>query len=118
VNSYFLKSFGRPERIITCECERSSEPSMVQVLHLSNGDTLNQKLAAKGNRLEKLLSANASDLAIIEDVYLSALSRPPSDAEKIKLLLVLGETPQNERRKAFEDIYWAVLSGKEFLFNR
>lgn len=117
VNSYFLKSFGRPERIITCECERSSEPTMVQVLHLSNGDTLNQKLAAAGNRLEKQLAANASDLQIIENVYLAALSRRPTQAEQIKLLLVLGETPQNEKRKALEDVYWAVLSGKEFLFN-
>jgi hypothetical protein len=117
VNSYFLKSFGRPERIITCECERSSEPTMVQVLHLSNGDTLNQKLAAAGNRLEKQLAANDSDLNIIEGVYLAALARKPTQAEQVKLLLVLGETPQNEKRKAFEDVYWAVLSGKEFLFN-
>jgi hypothetical protein len=117
VNSYFLKSFGRPERIITCDCERSSEPTMVQVLHLSNGDTLNAKLAATDNRIDKLLVANASDLLIIEQLYLSALARKPTDAERIKLMLVLGETPQNERRKAFEDIYWAVLSGKEFLFN-
>jgi hypothetical protein len=117
VNSYFLKSFGRPERIITCECERSSEPTMVQVLHLSNGDTLNQKLAAAGNRLATQLASNASDLQIIESLYLAALARKPTQAEQVKLLLVLGETPQNEKRKAFEDIYWAVLSGKEFLFN-
>jgi hypothetical protein len=117
VNSYFLKSFGRPERIITCECERSSEPTMVQVLHLSNGDTLNQKLAAAGNRLDTQLVANASDLQIIESLYLAALARKPTQAEQVKLLLVLGETPQNEKRKAFEDVYWAVLSGKEFLFN-
>lgn len=117
VNSYFLKSFGRPERIITCECERSSEPTMVQVLHLANGDTLNQKLAATGNRLEKQFAANASDLDIIDSLYLAALARKPTQAEQIKLLFVLGDTPQNEKRKAFEDIYWAVLSGKEFLFN-
>ncbi|MEX2188943.1 MAG: DUF1549 domain-containing protein [Pirellulales bacterium] len=117
VNSYFLKSFGRPERIITCECERSSEPTMVQVLHLSNGDTLNAKLSAVGNRIDKLLAANTSDLGVIEKLYLAALSRKPTDAERIKLMLVLGETPQDERRKAFEDIYWAVLTGKEFLFN-
>src|SRR5690606_2442640 len=47
VDSYFLKTFGRPERTATCSCERTDEPSMVQVLHLSNGDALNQKLQAK-----------------------------------------------------------------------
>jgi hypothetical protein len=117
VASYFLKSFGRAERNITCECERSAEPSMVQVLHLSNGDTVNEKLEAKGNQLDRLLAANTSDLGIIEEMYLSALSRFPSDGERIKLLVVLGQTPQNERRHALEDIYWAILSGKEFLFN-
>lgn len=47
VASYFLKSFGRPERLATCECERTSEPSMAQALHLANGDTLNDKLAKR-----------------------------------------------------------------------
>ena len=52
-----MKAFGRPLRDITCECERTAEPSMVQVLHISNGDTINQKLAAKGNRIEQMLAA-------------------------------------------------------------
>ena len=55
VENYFLQTFGRNPRRIVCECERSDEPTMVQVLHLSNGDTLNEKLHAPGNRLDKLL---------------------------------------------------------------
>ncbi|MBL9125817.1 MAG: DUF1549 domain-containing protein, partial [Planctomycetaceae bacterium] len=55
VASYFLKTFGRPDRVITCECERGAEPSMVQVLHISNGDAINSKLEAPGNRIEQLL---------------------------------------------------------------
>ena len=55
VENYFLQTFGRNPRRIVCECERSDEPTMVQVLHLSNGTTLNDKLHAPGNRLEKLL---------------------------------------------------------------
>ncbi len=70
VNSYFLKTFGRPERLVTCDCERTAEPTMVQVLHISNGDSLNDKLQAKGNWLEKLLSAKTTDEQLIE----SALS--------------------------------------------
>ena len=78
VDSYFLKSFGRPQRLLTCECERTNEPSMVQVLHISNGDTINQKLAAKDSRVEQLLAAKTPDDKIVEEAYLSALSRPPT----------------------------------------
>ena len=59
VENYFLQTFGRNPRRIVCECERSDEPTMVQVLHLSNGATLNEKLHAPGNRLDKLLRLRA-----------------------------------------------------------
>jgi hypothetical protein len=117
VDSYFLKSFGRPQRLLTCECERTNEPSMVQVLHISNGDTINEKLAAKGSRVEQLLSAKTPDDKIIEEAYLSALSRPPTDVEKQQLVSELGQAPAAEKRQAIEDLYWSLLSGKEFLFN-
>ncbi|MFM8252289.1 MAG: DUF1549 domain-containing protein [Planctomycetota bacterium] len=117
VDSYFLKTFGRPERLITCDCERSDEPSMTQVLHMANGNTLNGKLQTPGNRLEQQLAAGAAPAAIIEELYLSALSRFPSDAEREQLLSALQETPAAERRVAFEDLYWSVLSSREFLFN-
>ncbi|MHB8736929.1 MAG: DUF1549 and DUF1553 domain-containing protein, partial [Terriglobales bacterium] len=94
VNSYFLKTFGRPDRVVTCECERAAEPTMVQVLHISNGNSLNDKLQAAGNRLEQQLTAGASDSAIVEEAYLSALSRFPTEAEKAGLLAVLAEAGQ------------------------
>src|SRR5262249_47511342 len=56
--SYFLQTFGRPAREKTCECERTAEPSMAQVLHIANGDTLNTKLSAKDNVLSALLASN------------------------------------------------------------
>lgn len=117
VDSYFLKTFGRPERVITCECERTEAPSMVQVLHLSNGDTLNQKLAAAGNRIEKLIAENASPEQIVEEAYLNALSRYPTDEEREQLLQVFADTPAEERRAATEDLFWSILTSKEFLFN-
>jgi hypothetical protein len=117
VNSYFLKTFGRPLRAITCECERTAEPSMVQVLHISNGDTINQKLEAKGNRLERLLAANMTDEQIVEEAYLAALSRFPTEAEKDKLAKMLAEAPAAEKRATIEDLFWSILSSKEFLFN-
>jgi hypothetical protein len=116
VDSYFLKTFGRPERIITCECERTAEPTMVQVLHISNGNSLNDKLQAKGNRLERLLAANTADDKLIEDAYLSAFSRLPTEEEKSRLLAVLAE-PGQEKRQVLEDLYWSILSSREFLFN-
>jgi hypothetical protein len=117
VESYFLKAFGRADRVITCECERTGEPSMAQVLHIANGDTLNEKLRAAGNRIEQLLAAGVGDEALVEDAYLSALSRFPAEEEKRRLLeLLAGEKPA-DRREVVEDLYWSVLSSKEFLFN-
>lgn len=118
VESYFLKSFGRPQRLLTCECERTDEPSMVQVLHLANGDTLNGKLQAQGNRIDRLLAAGASDEQIVDELYLAALCRPPTPQQKERLLAVLRETAGDaaQRREAIEDLFWSVLSSREFLF--
>ncbi|MBM3839419.1 MAG: DUF1553 domain-containing protein [Verrucomicrobia bacterium] len=117
IASYFLKSFGRPDREKTCECERTSEPTMAQALHIANGDTINQKLAAKGNRLEKLLADKTPPEKIIEEAYLGALCRFPTEAEESKLLNVLKVANEKDQRVVVEDLYWALLSSKEFLFN-
>ncbi|HVW02835.1 MAG TPA: DUF1549 domain-containing protein, partial [Planctomycetaceae bacterium] len=106
VDSYFLKTFGRPERVITCECERSAEPTMVQVLHISNGDTINQKLEAKGNRIEQLLAKNLTNEQIVEEAYLASLARLPTDGEKSRLVQALGETSGEDRRMLIEDLFW------------
>lgn len=90
---------------------------MTQVLHLYNGDTLNQKLAAKDNALERQLTAQAAPEQIVEALYLAALARFPTDEEKQQLCAVLNATPEAERRLALEDLYWSVLSSREFLFN-
>jgi hypothetical protein len=116
-DSYFLKSFGRADRIITCECERTSMPSMAQALHLANGDTLNEKLRARGSRVEQLLAASLPDEKLIEEAYLASLSRFPTDEERKKILAVLAGADAAQRREAVEDLYWAILSSKEFLFN-
>jgi len=116
VDSYFLETFGKPERLITCDCERSSEPSMTQVLHLYNGETVNKKLAAKGSAAER--AASESDNArIVEEVYLAALSRLPSAAEGESLLRELSAAREENRRQTIEDLYWSVLTSREFLFN-
>lgn len=116
VASYFLDTFGRPERVLTCTCERSNEPSMTQVLHLTNGKTIQEKLEAKDGQVAKFLEANAPDAEIVETVYLAALSRLPTETERQRLLTLLSEATGDERRPAIEDLFWSVFTSKEFLF--
>ena len=118
IASEFLKTFGRPERILTCECERSDEPSMTQVLHILNGETLLIKLEAKDNRLSKQLEANLPPEQLADELFLAALSRFPTDRERQKMSEILSVASPEERRQSVEDLYWSVLSSKEFLFNR
>ncbi len=115
--SYFLQSFGRPDRVQTCDCERTNEPSMAQALHIANGETLNVKLAAKGNRVEKLLASGEPDSAIVEQAYLLALSRAPTDSERVGVLKVLAGAAPADKRAALEDVFWSLMSSREFLFN-
>ena len=115
--SYFLETFGRPERLKTCECERTAEPSMSQVLHIANGDTLNQKLAAKENVLSKLVTKEIPDAKLIDEAFLACLARHPTAEEARKLLESLRSAKEADRRAAVEDLFWALLSSKEFLFN-
>lgn len=114
VTSYFLKTFGRNEREITCECERSNKPSMVQVLHLSNGDTLNSNLRSEKSCINVMIQQ--SDEQIIEETYLLCLSRLPSDAERKRLSQIFDDSPEIERREAVEDLFWALMTSREFLF--
>jgi hypothetical protein len=117
VVSHFLRAFGRHQRMITCQCERSNEPSLVQALHISNGETIMNKLAAKEGRVESLLSSGLPNYRIIEELYLSSLSRFPTDKELAEMLAVMNDASANDRRAVLEDAFWAVLSSREFLFN-
>ncbi|MHC4876372.1 MAG: DUF1549 domain-containing protein [Planctomycetota bacterium] len=120
VESYFLKTFGRNEREITCECERSEEPSMVQVLHIANGDTINAKLREKNNRLTLLLASDRTDAEIVDEVFLLCLARKPTEREHTETLAVLTSVPKSDvdqKRIVLEDIFWSVMSTREFLFN-
>ena len=116
VDSYFLEAFGKPERLITCECERSSEPSMTQVLHLYNGETVNKKLAAKGSAAELAVS-EPNNGQIVEELYLAAMSRLPTPNERDSLIAELAAANNEDRRQVIEDLYWSVLTSREFLFN-
>lgn len=117
VDSYFLKTFGRNQRRITCECERSNDPSMVQVLHISNGKTLNEKLQAEDNSISHWETTFAGDDgAMLDEMFLTSLSRFPKEHEKQELLKLLADTSTEDRRVVLEDILWSMLSSREFLF--
>jgi hypothetical protein len=117
VKSHFLKTFGRNQREITCECQRTDEPSMVQVLHISNGDTLNSKLELKGNRLDQLMAQYSDDTELIRQAYLLTLLREPTDEESRRLLAAMQDSDGVERRALVEDLFWSLMSSREFLFN-
>lgn len=114
-NPYFLTVFGKPPRLITVDSERTAEPSVAQALHAINGETLNQKLRAPGGIVDSFVRHNIADEMAIRHLYLAALGRAPHAEEEKRLLTALRES--DDRRQAIEDIAWAILTSKEFMFN-
>ena len=120
ITSRFLDAFGRAERVQTCACERTADATVTQALHLNNGRTLNDKLRDKNSVVTKWLAAGLTDAQIVDRVFLLALSRTPTADEKKKFLSILADVVADgasARREAIEDFVWAVLTGREFLFN-
>jgi hypothetical protein len=126
VQSQFLNVFGRPPRIICDAGERSSEPSIAQALHVINGDTLNKKLMAPDGVIALFQKLGLSDARSVEQIYLAAFSRYPTEQERAAVLAQLAAARQTKgtpdaireaRRQAMEDMAWALLTSKEFLFN-
>ncbi len=145
VENSFLESFGRPARLATCSCERSAEPSMTQALHLANGTTINDKLRSDSSAAAKAIASKESDEAVVDRLFAAALSRRPTTGERDRMVKALKDasgasdakvsdpktsdhktsdakvsdpkTSATARRQAIEDLYWAVLTSQEFLFN-
>jgi hypothetical protein len=120
VASNFLNAFGRPERLQTCSCERQQDATVGQALHLNNGQTLNDKLHAKNSRVEQWLNEKVNDADAVRRLFELALCREPTPGEAKRFEAILHEASgakNANRREALEDLFWAVLTGREFLFN-
>ena len=116
VKNYFLETFGRNAREITCECERSNQPSLVQVLHLSNGTTLNDKLAAKEGRITQVIATDPKPADLVGQAWVRTLSRKPTESERKPFEEMLAAAAPEEKRAIVEDMYWSLLTSREFLF--
>jgi hypothetical protein len=114
-SSYFLDTLGRPQRLVSCECERTAEPNLAQVLQLANGDLVHRKLTDKEGRISKLIEKKIVDEEAFADLYLTALSRRPTDQEIQHCRSIL--VASGDRRRGLEDILWALINGREFTFN-
>jgi hypothetical protein len=114
VNHPFLKTFGQPARELNCECEREGDSNLAQALQLINGPAVNDRLRNPGNRIGKVLAKKLSDRDTLNELYLVTLSRLPVEMEVNACLDHVMRA--EDRRKAWEDVQWALINSKEFLF--
>ena len=114
--SYFFRIFGKPQRVSVCECERGTEPSIAQALHLMNAPETMAKLRSRFGAVRRLVESNLSEADIVDELYLSTLSRFPV-AEERKLMVSVFADPLSSRQTAVEDILWTLINTREFVFN-
>ncbi len=113
-SNYFLTTFGRAQRETVCSCEVKMEPNLSQALHLINGDTVNAKIQ-QGNLVGKMLAEGKTPDDVLGEIYLRCLARLPNEQEKQTLAQELAAA--GDPKSALEDVFWAVLNSREFVFN-
>lgn len=113
--SNFLDTFDRPQRVSVCECERSAAATLGQVLLLANSDEVENKIADGKGRAKTLIDTNLTPAEIVEEIYLSAYSRSPRPDERTSAISYI-ELAQ-DRNKAVQDLLWAILNSREFMYN-
>jgi hypothetical protein len=115
--SYFLDVFGRPQRSSACECERVGEANLAQALHLLNSDEVQAKLSRGGGRAEVLANEKRPEADKIGDLFLWAFAHEPNQAQRDAALAHITRNTQN-KKAAYENILWALINTKEFVFNQ
>jgi hypothetical protein len=117
ITNYVLSVFGKPEGASPCECERSTDANLAQILYLLMSRDVEGKLAARPTQL--LANRDFSDKDRVRELYLWTFARYPTDEELDFINAThLRKKPANEQRQAYEDILWALLNTKEFSFVR
>ena len=115
-SSYFLDVFGKPQRISACECERVGEAHLAQALHLLNSDDIQGKVARVGGRADTLATKDKRpDDQKVDDLFLWAFSHKPNKDQKAAALAHIAKHSAN-KKLAYENILWALMNSKEFLF--
>lgn len=115
INSQFLDAFGRPDPNQDPPCERITEPTVVQTLHLMNSERLSRQIQSDAGRAAKLAASERTAAEIVEELYLSIYSRRPTDSE-LQIGVSLYENEGTTRRQATEDLMWALMNTPEFAF--
>ena len=115
--SYFLDVSGRPQRISACECERVNEASLAMSLHLLNSNEVQDKLARNGGRAEQMVKDARPDAEKVEELFLLAIAKKPT-AEQLKAALDHIAKSDKSKKQAYENIVWALINSKAFLFNQ
>jgi hypothetical protein len=114
VRSFLMDVFGRPARQVTCECERTAQPNIAQALHLLNSDFLNRKIDEPKGRVAALLKDKTPADALVEELYLATVSRPPRPEEITRARQWMAKSSPKE---GAADLLWVLLNSREFLFN-
>ena len=107
--SYFLDTFDRPRRVTGCECERSSGATLAQVLLLANSDEIENKIADGDGRVAKLVKEKKTTRRVVEELYLTALSRRPTDGGD-EADARLRRAGRRTSSRPLEDVLWAILN--------
>jgi Protein of unknown function (DUF1553)/Protein of unknown function (DUF1549)/Bacterial Ig-like domain (group 2) len=115
IRSYFLSVFGRSERVTACACERSEEVSLPQLLHLQNGQWISEKMGNPKGKLKALIADNRSDNEKIKELFLTTISRLPTEVETAALVKELAKSTSKD--EFYQDAFWALLNTVEFSFN-
>ncbi len=113
-STYFLTTFGRAPRDTVCDCEASTDPSLSQALHLINGAATSGKIS-QGKVVDELLKDDATAEQALDRLYVRCLSRHPTAEERKELLASVAGAP--DPKTGLEDVFWAILNSREFVFN-
>ncbi len=114
-SNYFLTTFGRSPRTTVCDCEATTDPSLSQALHLLNGTSVHNKIA-QGKVIEKMLKEEKmSSDDVLKSIFIRCLSRTPTQTEMKELQESISQAANEQQ--GLEDVFWALLNSREFVFN-